>query len=125
MSEARLIGVSGLMVGKEIIVGIDPVVIGRSQDASVSLPGDLSLSRNHAQIYSQGGLVFVTDLGSSNGTRVNGQVIASPTRLLEGDLISVGDQSFKFQGTLPPFPPSSPADFQKALQSVPDFATRY
>lgn len=122
---AKLIGVSGALSGQSFLVGTSPLSIGRDSACSISVPTDPSLSRNHAQVYASGGVVFVADLGSSNGTRVNGQPITVPTQLMVGDLLTFGAQAFRFEGMVPPFPTGAPGTLQDALRQVPDFATRY
>jgi pSer/pThr/pTyr-binding forkhead associated (FHA) protein len=60
---------------------------------------DPEASRRHAQISFQSGRYVVEDLGSTNGTYVNGRQIASPTVLSRGDVIEVGDMArIVFQG---------------------------
>ncbi len=66
------------------------LVIGRSSRADISVP-DPSLSRSHAELSLEGEIWTVKDLGSRNGTRVNGDLIAEDTSLSFGDVISVGD----------------------------------
>src|SRR6185503_11801030 len=71
--------------------------IGRGGDNPIYLLGTL-VSRNHAMVQSAGpGQYYVADLGSRNGTFVNGKLIASPTRLKHGDRISIGDYDLSFQ----------------------------
>ncbi len=66
-----------------------PVVIGRSPGADIVI-GDDFVSSRHARVYPSGGDVFIEDLGSTNGTLVNGERIVGPTRLSAGDSIEVG-----------------------------------
>jgi hypothetical protein len=66
-----------------------PTVIGRSPDASVKVPSAL-VSRRHCEVYRSGKELVVRDLGSINGTFVNGERIEEPTLLFEDDLLRVG-----------------------------------
>lgn len=66
-------------------------VIGRSSDCQLALD-DALVSRRHAVLTVDGEDVYVDDLGSRNGVRVNGTRIEGRTRLSEGDKIKVGDQ---------------------------------
>ncbi|RKH07918.1 sigma 54-interacting transcriptional regulator [Corallococcus carmarthensis] len=66
------------------------VVIGRAQDAEVRIQ-DGSVSRRHALLSVSSGEGAIADLGSHNGTRVNGQSLAGATPLVSGDVISVGE----------------------------------
>jgi serine phosphatase RsbU (regulator of sigma subunit)/pSer/pThr/pTyr-binding forkhead associated (FHA) protein len=63
-----------------------PVVVGRAPECDLTVP-DPFLSRRHARLYQAEGALFVEDFGSSNGTLVNGSVIAGPTRIGAGDLL--------------------------------------
>jgi pSer/pThr/pTyr-binding forkhead associated (FHA) protein len=84
--------------GKRIPLGEAPVVIGRATDAGVQLT-DTSVSRRHAEIRPSGDGFVVVDLGSTNGTRVNGAGISSERRLADGDTITVGDSSLRFEAS--------------------------
>lgn len=66
-----------------------PVTIGRSPSATCPVDHK-TLSREHTQVYGQGGRYFVKDLESKNGTYLNGQLIRQPEALKHGDRIKVG-----------------------------------
>lgn len=66
-----------------------PVEIGRSNDAGVALR-DPEVSRRHARLSSYEGVVYVEDLGSRNGTFLNGRRITEAIEVREGDEIDVG-----------------------------------
>jgi hypothetical protein len=70
------------------------VVIGRSSDLDMVLVEDM-VSRKHAKITCQDGKVMIEDLGSTNGTFVNGEKIARAARLKEGDRILIGTSILK------------------------------
>ena len=72
-----------------------PVTIGRAADAAVRIT-DTSVSRRHAEIRPAGGGWILVDLGSTNGTRVNGSPIAEH-RLQDGDVVTVGDATLRFE----------------------------
>jgi serine phosphatase RsbU (regulator of sigma subunit)/pSer/pThr/pTyr-binding forkhead associated (FHA) protein len=65
------------------------LIIGRSSKAGLEI-GDRSLSRQHARLYTQDENWMVEDLGSRNGTQVNGRTIEAPTELKVGDVIELG-----------------------------------
>jgi pSer/pThr/pTyr-binding forkhead associated (FHA) protein len=65
-----------------------PSTIGRSSENDVQLP-DLRVSRRHAELTQPGEAIELTDLGSSNGTLVNGRTVTHVT-LKAGDQISLG-----------------------------------
>jgi hypothetical protein len=65
-----------------------PLTIGRNDDCDIVLP-DRQVSRYHARITWQGDLFQVEDLGSKNGTHVNGQELQAPTPLQDGDELQI------------------------------------
>jgi sigma-B regulation protein RsbU (phosphoserine phosphatase) len=77
------------------------VVFGRSTEAQVSFPEDFSLSRRHLQLEPEGEGWAIEDLGSKNGTWVNGQRLSGRRRLASGDRIEAGRLVLTFD------PPSS------------------
>jgi hypothetical protein len=66
------------------------LTIGRAPGCGVSLPDDTFVSNVHARVYERDGDVFVEDLGSTNGSLVNGTALTSATKLRKGDRIQVG-----------------------------------
>ncbi len=91
---ARLIepGAEG-QPAREIPIPGEEFLIGRGADCDLRL-ALVDISRHHCLIRLRGGEPTVTDLGSSNGTFVNGQRIRSPATLRSGDEIRVGDCRF-------------------------------
>ena len=77
-------------------LGFEPLSIGRHGDNGIILP-DPQVSRHHAEIVMQGGRWVVSDLGSANGTFVNGQRVLGPQVLNHGDLIRVGQTQFQVE----------------------------
>jgi pSer/pThr/pTyr-binding forkhead associated (FHA) protein len=80
--------VEGAGAGRMVTLG-EAVIVGRGQDAGLVLADDL-VSRRHAQITPSGSGAVVEDLGSRNGTFVNGEGIHGPTRLEPGDQLQLG-----------------------------------
>lgn len=77
-------------------VRLGPVAtIGRLPECEVSID-DAGASRRHAQIREQAGVSTLTDLGSTNGTRLNGQTIQS-RELADGDRITIGTTVLEFR----------------------------
>jgi len=66
------------------------VIVGRAPDAQVRVQ-DPTASRRHAKLMLTEGETTLIDLGSHNGTQVNGETIAAPRALHAGDVISVCD----------------------------------
>jgi predicted component of type VI protein secretion system len=82
--------VAGKAAGMSIVVD-DELVVGRNADGAGRLAEDGELSRSHARIAIDGnGFCAVEDLGSTNGTFVNGLRITTPQTLSPGDTIEVG-----------------------------------
>ena len=72
-------------------------LIGRSTSATVVLP-DPDVSRLHARVELRDGEAVIEDLGSRNGTKVNGTTIRGVTVLAPGDEISIGSWRIVFRG---------------------------
>ena len=86
------------LVGKDDShqVGRNRALVGRDADADLVLAAD-DISRRHALIWREGGSSWVRDLGSSNGTRVNGESVGyAPTRLGHGSVISFSGHDYRF-----------------------------
>jgi hypothetical protein len=71
-------------------------VLGRSSDADIVLADHYSSSR-HARLVPQGDVVVLEDLGSTNGTYLNGEPLTGPQPLHDGDKIRIGDSEFTFE----------------------------
>ena len=70
-----------------------PLTVGRSQTAGVYLD-DKTLSREHSQVFLQGGRLFVKDLQSKNGTYLNGTLLQRAEPLKHGDRVKIGAALF-------------------------------
>ena len=90
----KLIVQSGPLANQEFPLG-DSLRLGRETDNDLVIP-DGKVSRHHARIERQGTQYQITDLGSSNGTLVNGERIAAPTALADGDMLLIGEISIMF-----------------------------
>ncbi len=73
-----------------------PVVLGRGGEAEIRLE-DPFASSGHARIFEQGGILAVEDLGSTNGTYLNEELLESPRPLHPGDRLRIGDSEFSFE----------------------------
>jgi hypothetical protein len=69
----------------------DQLTIGRDSSNGVAI-NDSEVSRKHARLGFQGGKYVLEDLGSTNGTFVNGQRLSGPVVLKPGDVVSLGEQ---------------------------------
>lgn len=81
--------------GRQYAITMGSTTIGRGEQAQIRLP-DVGISRVHVRIDFDGGQVIVTDLGSTNGTLVNGQRI-STIAVQPGDMIQLGTTSLTLQ----------------------------
>ncbi len=71
--------------------------LGRAKDNNVVFTS-AKVSRRHAIVHAQGGCeFFLVDLGSSNGTHLNGRRLVQPVALQHGDVIQIGEQSLTFR----------------------------
>ncbi|MFH1329891.1 MAG: FhaA domain-containing protein [Actinomycetota bacterium] len=71
-------------------------VVGRSTQADVRIE-DAAVSRRHALLWREAGGIWVADLSSSNGTRLNGEAIPEVAEVVDGDLLTFGEPSFVFR----------------------------
>ncbi len=91
-------GLPGALVladGGRVELGDDPVSIGRSPDSDIVL-ADAEVSRQHAEVRQRDGGYVIVDLGSMNGTKVNG-VGVRERRLEDGDVITIGSARMRFE----------------------------
>jgi serine phosphatase RsbU (regulator of sigma subunit) len=78
----------------------ETTVIGRADDSDLFFP-DRALSRRHAEIQRRADGYFLVDLGSTNGTYLNGKRVWQTERLKSGDVIRVGENVMTFEETEP------------------------
>lgn len=74
---------------------LEGAVLGRGDQAEIRLEDPFASSR-HARISRQGGAMVLEDLGSTNGTYLNEEVLAGPTPLHPGDRLRIGDSEFTY-----------------------------
>ena len=85
-----------LIDGKRMMVGPAGVTLGRSRQCDVVLD-DPNVSRQHAEIRPRGGSWVLTDLGSTNGSSINGRRIDGPEVVKPGDELEIGTSVIKFE----------------------------
>ena len=101
-SEVRATGTTATVAtvvlpdGRRISLGSEPLVIGRLVENAIVFE-DPNVSRKHAEIVASGGGWVVRDLGSTNGTKVNGTTIAGERALRDGDIVSFGGNSIRYE----------------------------
>jgi len=94
--------------GSRIALRGGETVVGRSPYCSVVI-NSRRVSRQHCALKVNGEALILSDLGSANGTWVNGEAISGPTHLRDGDLIELGDESLEVQVNQPLPPREAPA----------------
>ncbi|MFN3236321.1 MAG: diguanylate cyclase [Pseudomonadales bacterium] len=90
-----LVMIKGDFIGEVYELSKDVTMLGRSDEVDLPI-SDTSISRRHAMIVKRLEGFFVSDLGSTNGTFVNKELVNSPRLLSEGDKITTGTITFKF-----------------------------
>lgn len=114
--------------GKQKIVALDgklPVMIGRSNEADIALP-DKKVSRKHAVLSGNSSdSIFIEDMNSRTGTRVNGIPVSSKARLAPGDVIQIGETELIVEQVddIPSTPPSTETGTQSNRLVAPPPAT--
>jgi plastocyanin len=133
MADGILRMVVGNSVGREIPLDGD-FVVGRGETGMGALDGDSEISRRHARFRrTERGHVLVDDLGSTNGTLVNGLRISAPQLLSNGDQITLGKTVLRYEAApaatdvhaVPPQPPApapAPVPLQAAAAPAPGAA---
>lgn len=76
---------------------IGEITLGRAPSCSIGLQDDTFASQLHTRVFASDGGVWVEDLGSTNGTHVNGGRIAAPMLLAVGDRVQIGSTIFEAQ----------------------------
>src|SRR5260370_35399092 len=113
--------ISGDNAGERHALGPAKAILGRHPDCDIVLDSG-SVSRQHAEITSLDGEFYIQDLGSRNGTIVNGQAIHAKHKLQDGDRLKICDLSFAFFRDHPrdraPAPRSLPTLAEPAITSV-------
>lgn len=95
MEDPVLIANNSSLDGQQWVI-TDTLLIGRDASCDVVIP-DRQVSRQHARITKTGAIVMIEDLGSKNGTYLNGQVLTEAKQLVEADEITVAfTQNFLF-----------------------------
>jgi pSer/pThr/pTyr-binding forkhead associated (FHA) protein len=124
---AQLTMTAGPVPGSIYYLEKAEVYLGRDLANDIPIP-DAEISRRHARLFIQGNLVFIEDLGSTNGTFVNGARISSPKEIHPGDRITLAEKTaFSFsiagQGETPKS--ESVVSYATQPQQVPQYQESY
>src|SRR3954469_18096567 len=87
--------IEGRSSGRRFPLGAAEATLGRDEACEVSLL-DEAASRRHAAISRRGDRFFVRDLGSRNGTRLNGAAIKAEEAIRSGDEVTIGATRLRF-----------------------------
>lgn len=93
----KLVIASGKSAGKAIAVKNDRLLIGRAEECDIRPLSD-EVSRRHCLVQVEPDIVWIEDLGSRNGTFVNGVRITEKTKVFDGDVVKVGGLQLKVSG---------------------------
>ena len=93
--KGSLVVIYGDEMGRRVHVTTEPLIIGRSPKCAIQVDQE-SVSRNHCRIRFEAGEFLVRDLGSTNGTYVNDNLVENDGRLRQGDQLKVGRTILKF-----------------------------
>ena len=95
----RLVVVDSSALGEGDVYGIDsnPLTIGRSGDNDLPLGDDEYASAHHARFEPRRDGVYIEDIGSTNGTFVNGIRLTKDRRLVPGDIVRIGETDLRFE----------------------------
>jgi len=93
----RIVATQGPYAGQAFELTGDLMTIGRDAAQAIALVNDMGVSRTHAQIIRQGDQTLIEDLGSTNGTYVNGVRISAPTPIKPGDTLQLGASLFRVE----------------------------
>jgi pSer/pThr/pTyr-binding forkhead associated (FHA) protein len=86
-----------LKVGEEFGLDASPLTVGRGTQNDVSIDGDEFASARHVRVEPRRDGVWVSDVGSTNGTYVNSVRIDRPRKLVQGDVVRVGETELRFE----------------------------
>jgi len=86
-----------LDAGSDVVLNSAPLTVGRGEQNDVELEGDEFASAEHARFDPRRDGVWVTDVGSTNGTYVNGARIQRPRKLAPGDVVRIGETDLRFE----------------------------
>ena len=75
----------------------DEMTVGRAAGCGVALPDDTFVSQLHARVFRRDGDFYIEDLGSTNGTYLNGKKVSAASVMRKGDRVQVGRTSMELQ----------------------------
>ncbi len=121
MAQFQFVMRSGPTPGVTFPLEGDQLIIGRDSTNGVAI-NDAEISRKHSRLSFQGGKYVLEDLGSTNGTFVNGQRLGGPVVLKPGDVISLGEQIVLMYDAINQDPGATVVVSRKAVRPEPPHA---
>jgi pSer/pThr/pTyr-binding forkhead associated (FHA) protein len=99
LNTGRLVVVESqvLTAGEEFDLDSRPLTVGRGAQNDVSIEGDEFASARHVRVEPRRDGVWVSDVGSTNGTYVNGVLIDRPRKLVQDDVVRIGETELRFE----------------------------
>jgi len=86
-----------LAAGDAYAIDSTALSVGRGDDNDLAIAGDDYVSARHARFEPRRDGVYLQDVGSTNGTFVNGIRLTSPRRLAPGDVVKIGETEMRFE----------------------------
>jgi hypothetical protein len=86
-----------LDAGSDVVLNSAPLTVGRGEQNDVGLAADDFASAEHARFDPRRDGVWIVDVGSTNGTYVNGSRIQRPRKLASGDVVRIGETDLRFE----------------------------
>lgn len=102
----RIVGITGSQAGRAFDLA-NEVTIGRESTCTIPLANDSAVSRRHARLVWLQGLPMIEDLGSRNGTFLNGARITQARPVSSGDEVRIGSEVFRVEAVLDSIPGQS------------------
>jgi hypothetical protein len=95
----RLVVLSSPALDEGDVVALDahPLTVGRGRNNDIAIPEDDYASSRHARFEPRRDGVYVEDIGSTNGTFVNGIRLTRDRRLIPGDVVRVGETDLRYE----------------------------
>jgi hypothetical protein len=84
--------------GADLVLNSAPLTVGRGEQNDVELEADEFASADHARFEPRRDGVWLSDVGSTNGTYVNGARLERPRKLAPGDVVRIGETDLRFDG---------------------------
>lgn len=82
--------------GASFAIG-EELTVGRAGTCTIGMPDDTFVSHLHARVYRDAGAAMIEDLGSTNGTYVNGKRVSKAELLTKGDRVQIGSTVFEVE----------------------------